>query len=43
MLVVNWQLALITLSVGPLVILVALVFRRIARRAMQQAQRGWPA
>ncbi len=40
MLVVDWQLALITLSVGPLVILVALVFRRIARGVMQQAQRG---
>jgi len=33
-------LALITLSVGPVVVLVALVFRRIARRVMQQAQRG---
>lgn len=40
MLAVNWRLALITLSVGPLVVLVALVFRRIARRVMQQAQRG---
>ena len=40
MLVVNWQLGLIALAVGPLVILVAMVFRRIARRAMQQAQRA---
>ncbi len=40
MLVVNWQLALITLLIGPLVIAVALVFRRIARRAMRNAQRA---
>jgi ATP-binding cassette, subfamily B, bacterial len=39
MLVVNLQLALITLAVGPVVVVVALVFRRIARRVMQQAQR----
>jgi len=40
MLVVNWRLALIVLASGPIVVLVALVFRRIARRAMQQAQRA---
>jgi ABC-type multidrug transport system fused ATPase/permease subunit len=40
MLAVNWRLALITLAVGPIVVLVAMVFRRIARRAMQQAQRA---
>jgi ATP-binding cassette subfamily B protein len=40
MLATNLQLALITLAVGPVVIVVALVFRRIARRAMQQAQRA---
>jgi ABC-type multidrug transport system fused ATPase/permease subunit len=40
MLVVNWRLALITIASGPVVVLVALVFRRIARRAMQQAQRA---
>jgi ATP-binding cassette subfamily B protein len=40
MLVVNWRLALITIATGPVVVLVALVFRRIARRAMQQAQRA---
>jgi len=40
MLVVNWRLALIALASGPVVVVVALVFRRIARRAMQQAQRA---
>src|SRR5262245_34962656 len=40
MLVVNWRLALLTIASGPVVVLVALVFRRIARRAMQQAQRA---
>jgi ABC-type multidrug transport system fused ATPase/permease subunit len=40
MLVVNWRLALITLASGPVVVLVALVFRRIARRAMRQSQRA---
>lgn len=39
MLVVNVKLALITLAVGPVVVIVSLVFRSIARRAMQQAQR----
>ena len=36
----NVQLALITLALGPIVVLIALVFRRLARRAMQQAQRA---
>jgi ATP-binding cassette, subfamily B, bacterial len=40
MLVVNWQLALITIAVAPIVVVVALVFRRLARRAMQQVQRA---
>jgi len=40
MLVVNWQLALITLTVVPVVTLVAFVFRRLARRAQQRAQRA---
>src|SRR3712207_6784711 len=40
MLAVNLQLALITLAVGPIVVLVALGFRRVARLAMQQAQRA---
>ena len=40
MLVVNWRLASITLALGPIVVVVALVFRRLARRAMQQAQRA---
>lgn len=39
MLSVNLQMALITLAVGPVVVLVALAYRRLARRAMQQAQR----
>ena len=39
MLAVNLQLALITLAVGPIVVMVALLFRKVARRAMQQAQR----
>ncbi|MFO7168707.1 MAG: ABC transporter ATP-binding protein [Chloroflexota bacterium] len=39
MLLANLQLALITLAVGPVVVLVAVTFRRVARRAMQQAQR----
>jgi ABC-type multidrug transport system fused ATPase/permease subunit len=36
----NVRLALITLTLGPIVVVVALVFRRMARRAMQQAQRA---
>ncbi|MEO7913593.1 MAG: ABC transporter ATP-binding protein [Roseiflexaceae bacterium] len=40
MLVVNWRLALLTLASGPIVLLVALVFRTIARRAMRQSQRA---
>jgi ABC-type multidrug transport system fused ATPase/permease subunit len=37
---INWQLALITVAVGPIVIGVALGFRWLARRAMRQAQRA---
>ncbi|MEA3195709.1 MAG: ATP-binding cassette, subfamily bacterial [Betaproteobacteria bacterium] len=40
MMVVNWRLALITLALGPIVLVVAMVFRRLARRAMQQSQRA---
>ncbi|HMO57388.1 MAG TPA: ABC transporter ATP-binding protein [Roseiflexaceae bacterium] len=40
LLTINLQLALITLTVGPVVVLVAMGFRRIARRVMQQAQRA---
>jgi ABC-type multidrug transport system fused ATPase/permease subunit len=40
MLVINLQLALITLTVGPIVVLVAMGFRKIARKAMQQSQRA---
>jgi ATP-binding cassette subfamily B protein len=40
MLVVNWQLALIALAIAPIVIVVAMIFRTLARRAMQQAQRA---
>jgi ABC-type multidrug transport system fused ATPase/permease subunit len=40
MLATNLQLALVTLAVGPVVVAVAVVFRRLARRAMQQAQRA---
>ncbi|RIK34588.1 MAG: ABC transporter ATP-binding protein [Chloroflexi bacterium] len=40
MLTRNVQLALITLALGPIVVLIALVFRRLARHAMQQAQRA---
>ena len=40
MLVVNWRLALLTLASGPIVLVVALVFRTIARRAMRQSQRA---
>ena len=36
----NVQLALITFTVGPIVVTIALVFRRLAREAMQQAQRA---
>ncbi len=36
----NVPLALITFTVGPVVVTIALVFRRLARRAMQQAQRA---
>jgi ATP-binding cassette subfamily B protein len=40
MLTQNVRLALITLALGPIVALIALVFRRFARRAMQQSQRA---
>jgi ATP-binding cassette, subfamily B, bacterial len=40
MLTQNWRLALVTFTLGPIVILIALGFRRLARRAMQQAQRA---
>jgi ATP-binding cassette, subfamily B, bacterial len=40
MLTQNLQLALITLAMGPIVVLIALTFRRLARRAMQQSQRA---
>ena len=36
----NVQLALITLALGPIVVAIALTFRRLARRVMQQAQRA---
>lgn len=36
----NVRLALITLALGPIVIAIALTFRRLARRVMQQAQRA---
>jgi ATP-binding cassette, subfamily B, bacterial len=40
MLLQNTQLALITLALGPLVVAIALAFRRLARRAMQHSQRA---
>ncbi len=40
MLTQNGRLALITLTLGPIVVGIALLFRRLARRAMQQAQRA---
>jgi len=40
MLTQNVRLALVTLILGPIVVLIALVFRRLARNAMQQAQRA---
>lgn len=36
----NVRLALITLALGPIVVGIALTFRRLARRVMQQAQRA---
>jgi len=36
----NVQLALVTFALGPIVIAIALTFRRLARNAMQQAQRA---
>src|SRR5829696_1302589 len=40
MLTQNWRLALVTFTLGPVVILIALGFRRLARRAMRQSQRA---
>ena len=40
MLTQNSRLALITLTLGPIVVAIALVFRQLARRAMQQSQRA---
>ncbi len=40
MLTQNVQLALITFLLGPIVVTIALVFRRLARRVMQQSQRA---
>jgi ABC-type multidrug transport system fused ATPase/permease subunit len=40
MLVVNVRLGLLSLAVGPVVVVVAMVFRRLARDAMRQAQRA---
>lgn len=40
MLTQNVRLALITLTLGPIVVVIALVFRRLARHAMQQSQRA---
>lgn len=40
MLTINWQLALITLATGPIVIAVALTFRHVARLTTRQAQRA---
>jgi ATP-binding cassette subfamily B protein len=37
---VNWRLALVTCSIVPIVAVVALVFRRLARHAMRQTQRA---
>lgn len=36
----NWRLALVTFTLGPIVIAIALTFRRLARHVMQQAQRA---
>ncbi|MGQ9548341.1 MAG: ABC transporter ATP-binding protein [Roseiflexus sp.] len=40
MFTINWQLALITLATGPLVIAAALTFRHVARLTTRQAQRA---
>ncbi|MCB0105183.1 MAG: ABC transporter ATP-binding protein, partial [Caldilineaceae bacterium] len=40
MLTQNVRLALLTFLMGPIVIAIALIFRRLARRVMQQAQRA---
>jgi ATP-binding cassette subfamily B protein len=36
----NWRLALMTFVLAPIVVIIALLFRRLARRAMQQSQRA---
>ncbi|MEM7111519.1 MAG: ABC transporter ATP-binding protein [Chloroflexota bacterium] len=36
----NVRLALITFTLGPIVVIIAMVFRRVARSAMQRAQRA---
>ncbi|ABU59600.1 ABC transporter ATP-binding protein [Roseiflexus castenholzii] len=40
MVTINWQLALITLATGPIVIAAALTFRHVARLTTRQAQRA---
>src|SRR5215213_7096668 len=40
MLTQNWRLALVTFALGPVVVLIALGFRRLARHAMRQSQRA---
>ena len=40
MLAVNLRLGLLTIAVGPVVVVVAMVFRRLARHVMRQAQRA---
>ncbi|GAB4155990.1 MAG: ABC transporter ATP-binding protein [Roseiflexaceae bacterium] len=40
MLTVNWQMALVTIAVGPVVIGVAFGFRWLARKVMRQSQRA---
>ena len=40
MLAVNLRLGLLTLAIGPVVVVIALVFRRLARHTMRQAQRA---
>jgi ABC-type multidrug transport system fused ATPase/permease subunit len=40
MLMVNWQMALVTIAVGPVVIGVAVGFRWLARKVMRQSQRA---
>lgn len=37
---VNWQLALLTLTIAPAIFVIAIVFRRVARTATRRAQRS---